>query len=283
MSSFMQKIVHEVLARNNPPQHEKREEKAPSAAPSPSSIPNLYRPNYQRQKQKERVQLNGSPHQTSVDLPSSHHPLSSLQTLTTAQFIQGSKPTKGGDGKDGARLIGKTRNGQQVWYFPRVHPSWNDLPIGCTVGFISGAWNTGTLFIVDECIQQSNELKAELCREASAIQLRLSQSNELEEVLKGLFHRINRRSIRPIDCYFSEHPSPFLLDSLTISGSNSVAALVGVDYISAMALLDRYFHRNPDVSFRFHVVDNSLLLVGDSVIVRNAIKQIHDDADQLLG
>lgn len=294
MSKFMQSIVQEVLSRNKTPETSDWKETEQKSKPShPLNLEDLHRPNYQRQKQQERIKVENSAISPRSQIPMEERraedPMSTLQTLTTSQLFAGkSAPTVHGSGK-GAQLIGKTKNNQQVWCFYAPDPRLEAVPKGCSSGFVTGALeNPGTVFLIEEWIKQRPDVHWDWFGVKNAhgwadtIKLGSRESQDIVPVLKGLYNQLNRQAIRPMKSYFVESPSDSLWGSLSFSARESVSALVGVSYISAIALLDRYFHHHPQVSFQFDVHENHLLLCGDSRMIQGTIQQLEDDAVQLL-
>lgn len=310
MGQFMQDIVSEVLKRNRTDMPVRQQQASSPSSPSHPleasdyPIPGVYRPNYQRQKRQDRIGAASPPSkpatQTAPIQSNRGHltkdfmenQISDLQRLTLAQINGGPAP-KGPFGaetdRQGAQLIGKTRNGQYVWHFPSLNPRLGPTGAGDHIGFLTGAsYNPGTLFLVDERLQLASEITYESFGErkgngfADTVRMSARDARVLEQVLKDLYIQLNRGSIRPIETYVSEKPSPFLFDSLSFTVNASIAALAGVSAISGMALLDRYFYKNPQVSLQFNLRDNCLLIAGPYGVIQHAIKQLEDDAVQLL-
>lgn len=307
----MKNIVSEVLNRNRTetPARVQEESRAGSqqvhqVSASNNQIPGIYRPNYQRQKrQSHRLAVaNGSKPEKPNSAPP-HHPgpltrdfvenqLSALQRLTTAQINQGSAMGASSSAPGilpSAQLIGKTRKDQYVWYFPSLNHRLGSAGEESTVGFITGvACHPGTLFLIDERLNLTPEITCEPFGEKKSnrfvdtVRFRAKDQRMMESFLKDLYIQLNRSSIRPLESFVSEKPTRFLFDSLSFTVNASIAALTGISAISGMALLDRFFYQNPQVSLQFDLRENCLLIAGPYGIVRNAIKQIEDDAAQLL-
>ncbi len=306
MSQFMQSIVQEVLSRNKTlvtPERKELDQKMiqPLPARNLHHLEEIHRPNYQRQKQQERIKVENSASLQRSQTPMVERqaketvkqpiedPISTLQRLTTSQILLGkSTPQSYGGGK-GTQLIGKTKNSQLVWCFYSPDSRLEAIPKGCSSGFVTGVIeNPGTVFIVEEWMKQRTDVKWEWFGEknsvgwADTIKISSIDSQGLEQVLKGLYSQLNRLAIRSIKSYYVEKPSDYLWESLPFAKGQSVSALVGVSSISSMALLDRYFHHHPQVSFQFSVRDNHVILSGDSCIIQGVIQQLEDDAGQLL-
>ena len=302
----MKNVVQEVLNRNQPRNKSQHQQ---SASPQ-EDLQEIYRPNYQRKKQQDRTDLfsgaltqkpNLRPETQSVSTSTPgelqwnkefvQNQGAALQRLSTAQSLQKLHSDRGSNDESGkgAQLIGKTRSQQFIWYFPQISSHLAEGAGSNAMGMVSGLTCTpGSLFMLDEwlattqgitCIPFSSKKQDVI---PHSFKILASNQQELKTKLGELFQRLNRRPLRLLTAYHSENPSTFLKDSLQVSDSGSVAVLEGICYVNGIALLDRFFHKNPNTSLQFDLRENYLLLLGDYTIIDSALVKLKQDAEQLL-
>lgn len=312
MSEFMKSIVQEVLNRNHGGQQAARTTSPASSAAS-SPLEGLHRPNYQRKKShagagqadpthvnsRQPVERKEAPPQA----PSSPlkkdfiaDQVAALQRLTTAQGTQ--RPTHVVSNTDfrygeGAQLIGKTRNGQFIWFFPRISAAIaayldHGVASGTSMGMIIGRSNSpGTLFLLDDLLKNKSGISCEPVRQqdndrSDVLKIYSHDQKLLQDLLKEAYNLLHRKALRPIETYIAERPSRILTDCLEIAKGESVALLEGVSYFNSLALVDRQLQKSPQTVLHFDIRNNYLLATGDYKTIESVFQQLKRDAEQLL-
>ncbi|RXT05771.1 hypothetical protein [Ammoniphilus sp. CFH 90114] len=294
MAKFMKDIVHEVLNRNKVTSMVGQSASVPSAGATPT-IPGIHRPNYQREKSRERLlpERPGNVQQTERATEQTRmNQLSSLQMLTTAGAIsrQGPQPPARPDGKpqQGAQLIGKTRKNQYVWLFPSPNRNIPSISYSDSTGMITGAsTHPGTFFLFDQITRELPEVSCGVLGEKErnglpdVIKIHSKDQQLTQKVLREIYNQLNRPSARVIESYVAARPSRFLLDCFNLKDGICVGLINGVSYVNGIALLDRYMKNDPESSFQFDLRDDCLLITGQSGYVETVIEKLEKDAEKL--
>lgn len=309
MSDFIKNIVEEVLNRGKPIRtgtayssiDESKRTNKQNEKVSDDVFEGLRRPNYQREKMKQRLSAKGagsvkrthnpSVHQTknTVARPIENHSFSQLKTMS---LVHGNSSLQNGmKTKQTGRVIGKTRDGGYAWFFPNVskevanyfHRPPGDAAIG--VVKVSTCLPSQLLF-VNEMIRKHSDIRYFLNWDKDGdgpfvLELFDHNHERLESVLNDIYQKLNRRSLKQTEVYTEVSPGPWLSKQLGLSDSVGVVAIMeGVEFYTSIMLIENYLHKSSDVNVSFEVERNYLLLKGDQH-VSNIITQIKREADQL--
>lgn len=306
MTDFMKSIVQEVLNRGNTvPEKCEQSQATPSQA---TSVEGIYRPNYQRKKQQQRVAMSSAePQDQPQDQPqvkSSSKPymnrsfqneqLSSLQRVSAPRLQpaeQQANRITGNSNVESPQFIGKTRNHQYIWYFPAISHRLQafrslDIQKGHFLGVIIGVLKPGILFLIDELLDRNKAIQCDPCLECqeskvTALNIYSNDERQLQAMLKEVYNRLNRWALCSIEAYSVKNPSDFLRESLGLKKGTSAAVLDGIHPLNAIALLERYYHQNAHVHAEIQVKDEYILIQGEFRQVDSLIQHLKHEADQL--
>ncbi|OYD09104.1 hypothetical protein [Paludifilum halophilum] len=309
MSEFMKQMVNEVLSKQhspkrNPPSRKTpaQEESSPSSAAGPVDI---RRPNYQREQSKKRLSplyrdsrrptfTAGTGGRTPSEPPEKKADgqkdmLSSLQRLSLFQVKGLHRSSADGDAGE---LIGKSREGAEVWFYPHLHPKlaeWlNASGSRRCVGIVSSAvLRLGSLFIAEALLEDEPDIQSAIAwresrEEPFRLRLEAEEPDRLKRILREFYLRLNRSALRRVNAHLSRRPSALLSETLRLQDSRSAAVLEGVSRYEAVALLDRVLKEEPECPVRFAVEEKALLLQGEGEAVRSMLTRLKQEADRLL-
>jgi hypothetical protein len=313
LSEFVKHIVEQVLQRNSPAKDDSPPARPSSVEPASSLPANIGRPNYQREKSKQRLSLlfqQGTVKTETTDrVPlqmgkqitqgslSRNFLKDSLPSLARLSLVQGNHEPKersllSTSGDSPAQLIGKTRNGTYVWFYPDIHDSLPSLLDATnnrdkSMGVVTA--NTcfpGQLFLVEDVMQQAPELEYQVTWEKEpnrsfVLKLFGNDRKALESTLKEIYLRFQRQVFWGIESHVSVKPSALLVKHLGVA-AEAAGVLEGISYFNSIGLLDRFFKSHPDIRVQFQVEQNYLLLQGDKETVAKAINELRLEADRLL-
>lgn len=264
--------------------------KQQSGTDSTGGLAGIHRPNYQRQKQRNQSSQVVPEPKWSKTLETGHQDKSAHSEPFVPQLGKRPPVQKG----VGAELIGRAKNGQSVWHFiPSAdvrspinrYLGGSDKPIGLITDIPEGP---GTLFLLDEWMGKDPGLQCEVYRDGEhdqlprAIKIFAENDSFLIPLLKEVYQRIHRRSLRTVEAYAREKPSLFLYDSLQMNQGESVSILEGVPFFYGIALLERYLCQNSDTSFEYEIRENFILLKGGWVEINRATQLLKQEAEKLL-
>lgn len=317
MSDFMRSVVNGILVKNESSRSAKpsiRSQQKSSAKTasygSPVNLKDIKRPNYQKDKMKQRLSpiVDGkndssgtadgatrgqsSPPQGSVSKSFVENSLSSLQRLSLFQVPSRVENTSTSIKSESAQFMGKTKDGSIVWFFPQLHESLSNY-LGLSnkksdaIGIIaSHRLSPGQLFLIDEVMKGVPHLAYNVETRKTdeypfVFQLCGSDPDEIKKVLKEIYVRFNRRAIQGITSYFTEAPTRFLVQNLQLANQEAVAVLDGVTTFDSIGLLDRLFKQTSHSRFRFQIKSEYLLLQGEQETIKSMITMLKQEADRL--
>lgn len=318
----MKHIVQEIL-RGNKTIVSKRTDQAVPKQRAEVPLDHIKRPNYQQLKRDKRLSVIGkkgtvtaNSHKSesslsmnrqtgtrgnSTPLPKTNvheESISKLRSLSLAQgnisrknnsSVRGNKP-----GKREARIIGQTRNGGCVWFFP-------DLP-GELMGSFQRPLNRAGVGVIKmpESMPSHLLLVNEIIRDHQDIKFNISWDKEgkdpfiaefydndvdrLEKIMIDVFQKLNRRSLKPFEAYKAVSPGPWLTKQLNIGLSvDAIAFLEGVPYYSGIVLMDSLLKNFDATDIDFEIGGNHILLKGNYHVISNFVTELKKDAGKLAG
>lgn len=313
MADMMKDIIEEVLHRGGRRHGHTQVNAQPTPPPAPQagsegkkgSITNLYRPNYQKQKQQNRLGDFAHAHSSSgrpvnnevrraapiavekVTDEFRENQMSALQRLAISQVTQRSAvrvdqaPTT-----EAPALIGKTKEGECIWFYPTVDSNLGKLlhnqnKCGMSAGIITREnRGSGMLFLLDEWQGTLPDATYDVLPEA--VLIFSNDKGKLKQLLETAYRDLNRRRIQGNKIYQAAQPSSLLKQNLKIADGASAALIEGVSYFNSVALLERCFAKMPNLSLSYDVMENELFITGQPSFVDSAIQQIKQDIEQLL-
>ncbi|MBU8878560.1 hypothetical protein BGM26_06100 [Bacillus sp. FJAT-29790] len=320
MSDFMKSIVEEVMKPNQKPKENplfKGGSHSKSFTPltkavvkNKQTIPGINRPNYQRENMQKRLSL------MSIESPNSiaekpitkqtyHSPKGfakgSLAMLQTMSLVQGTRSgnnhqaqttSSNNQTNKASQFIGQTKDGVKAWLFSDFHPSLQDSfqrSLKTTsVGVISSVKCTaGQLFLLNEVLREFSSLKYYLTwdkenKKTFVLELYEHDPEVVSQAVNILFQKLSQNSYKSIQVFKSPSPSPWLIKQLNLKTHvNGIAVLEGIDYYSAVLLLDRHFKTSPNINFAYVLEKNYLLLHGNYKIVSQVSDELQNAAERL--
>lgn len=305
----MKQIVQEVIKGNKTIITNRVDEKTlPS---SNVSLGEIKRPNYQRLKKNQRLSVL---EQASSSAKPQHRSVTQRnpQTLTEKQFneesisrlrsismAQGKVSRKSHTASRGnqrhekpARIIGHTRNGGCVWFFPDLpkelmgsfHRPLNRAAVGvikmpeCLPSY---------LLLVNEVIRDNQDIKFYISWERKgdapfAAEFYDDDVDRLERVMNEVYQKLNRRSLKQVEAYTAISPSPWLTKQLNISLSvDAVAILEGVSYYTGIVLMDSLLKNFENNELDYEIAENYLLLKGNYHVISELVTELKKEAGRL--
>lgn len=282
---------------------------------------NLKRPNYQRDKMKQRlspiinrmgssqmqaaktnepgtpktppVSIQHKPNRVENPVPGVYveNALSPLQRLSLFQVIGQETPSSLSQ-QEQAQFIGKTRDGSYVWFYPKLDPSLATyLQVAGkeneAVGIVAASrFSSGQLFLIDEVMKEFPQLayNTDACKtEEFPFVFRVTGHNpaEIQKLVKEIYLRLNRRVVHGVTSYFTAQPTRFLVQHLQLQNQEAVAVLDGINTFHGVGLLDRLLKQKRLASLRFRVESSYLLIQGEQELVRNTMAALKQEADRL--
>lgn len=308
MADMMKNIIEEVLYKGEKQKQPQTDPLAGigiqgRASKQAAGIPNISRPNYQRQKQQNRLGSIAAPSSSSpqvrpgnqgsqrvvsvqTDAPVEQR-LSALHRLAISQVTQrGVAGYRGSTPAEEPRLIGKTRSEEYVWFYPSVSSMLGQLlnkqnRVGCSAGIINREQaGDGLVFLMEEWLKLLPDASYEIL--PYAVQVFSNDRERMKQFLEDAYRDLNRRSIQTKKIYKVEQPSRFLQQHLNISDGVSVALVEDISYFNSIALLERCFAKFSDMPISYDIRENEFVITGQPSIVDSAVQQIKQDIEQLL-
>jgi hypothetical protein len=189
------------------------------------------------------------------------------------------------------QLVGKTKDGSYVWYFPTVHPSLKPSFRGAFSTNLVGVVTSekccpGQLFLVDEILREIPNLDYHMLwdkdyNQGFVFELYMNDEKHMNQLLREIYQKLNLRALRGLESYISVSPSAWLSRHLSLDSSyRAIAVLEGIPYYKSMAILDRYFKRKPELKMNFKIEKEYLLLMGESQIISQAVDTLKQEASR---
>ncbi|MFT9845983.1 hypothetical protein [Aneurinibacillus sp. REN35] len=306
MADMMKSIIEEVLHKGRKRERVQGNEQPASAAGSTGqsvSLLNLYRPNYQKQKQQSRLgsfapdsSVRSANNGVRSAAPTAaireagdfkEDQMSALQRLAISQVAQRhSGRLDGASAAEAPQLIGKTKEGEYIWFYP-AGASRTDERLsmqdqgGMSAGVITrGQGGSGLLFLLDDWRASLPDVTCEVLPEA--VLLFAENKAGLRHMLETAYRDLNRRRIQGSKMYQAAQPSSWLKQQLNLSHGPSVVLWEGVSYFNSVALIERCFANNPALALSYEIREDELLLSGEPAFIDSAMQQIKQDMEQLL-
>jgi hypothetical protein len=261
----------------------------------PSNIPGLNRPNYQKMKQDQRLAFDQEIKESKMQkIPTCSYQDSNsykeskdfnkgLSQLNTMALVQGRSISKDNISehkntvkhqKKSPKLVGKTKDGSFVWFFPQVSselaPRFKRAPNGDSVGVItSKICMPSQLLIVNDVMRENKDARYHLKWDENgntpfAWELYDRDEARLERRLQNIFQIVQRKSLKSVDCYTVMSPSAWLSKQLNLSTAvKAVSILEGIPFYASLLILEQYFCENESQAFQYQVGNNFLLLSGE--------------------
>lgn len=280
-----------------------------------SSLKQINRPNYQQLRKGRRLayelQSPNPSNRLNTNNEKSTHQLSSvtsvpkqynthsLSKLSSMSLVQGNMPKKNNSyvstkkHKGKSRVIGKTKNGGCVWFFPHLpshllgnfHRPLDDAAVGvikmpnCLPSY---------LLLINETIRNNQDIKFYSSwhhdgKTPFLVELYDVHVERLEKIMTDMFQKINRRSLKKHDIYTVPSPSSWLSKQLKLSSStDAIAFLEGISYYTSIVLLDvlqENFHME-DIDYEIN--SNYLLLKGNYHFISKLVTELKKEADLMI-
>lgn len=308
MSDVMKQVVQEIMQRNKTIVSHGVDTKTSGATPA---LTNIKRPNYQRLKQEERLRFTKNsqptrPHPTSSESKKRTSPLrkqfneESISALSSLALVQGNLPKRNARmpsrnqmAEDKARIIGKTRNGGMVWFFPKPNEELRNhfsRPLNReAVGVVRmPECLPSQLLLIDEVIQEHPEVKFSVTWEKNlatsfTVELFADDAERLEKIMHDVYQRLNRRSLKAFETYTVSSPSAWLKSQLKLNQSaEGIAILEGIPYYTSILLMDHLLKDYETSDFQFVMEQNYLLLFGNYDVISKMINELKKEAGQFV-
>jgi hypothetical protein len=316
MSDLMKNIVQEVLNKQGKsttfiqtqsvgsPSVSNNRSRTQNQGDTP--ITNLNRPNYQRLKKEQRLSLLEKSPETRIDMqvakpsyavnnrkPTNQNEL--LSQLSTVSLGKGKveKRAFASGASVHPKLLGQTKDGSYVWFFPTVSESlaqrFKRTTSGVSVGVITSKFCLPSqLLMINDVICENPDVKYHLNwdlgkRDPFVWELYDHDTARLEKKLQTLLQILHRKSTKGIDSFTVMSPSTWISKQLNIASTvEAISVLEGVPYYASLFLLEQYFGSGQQLRLQFEIEDNYLILGGDHHVVSKAIQDLRRKAESLL-
>ncbi|MFD1040261.1 hypothetical protein ACFQ3N_17955 [Virgibacillus byunsanensis] len=305
MSDVMKQVVSEILQGNktlvakgnHEPQHKE----------SDTALNNINRPNYQNMKKDQRLSYAGKnvrissndrkPHERkkSVSLLPKPFNEESISTLHSRSLAQGNVPKKSNPnlGAKKARIIGNTKNGGCVWFFPQLPMdlmgSFNRSLNSVSVGVVKMPESLPSyIVLINEIIRNNQDVKFHITwnKEGDTpftAELYDEDANRLEKIMNDIYQKINRTSLKRYETYTAVSPSSWLSKQMKIKPSaDAIAFLEGVPYYTGIVLMDTLLRNFENNDFNFEINHNYILLEGNYHVISKLIAELKKEAARLV-
>lgn len=303
LSDVMKQVVQEILQGNKKIISKKVDHKT-GIHGTDDSLKSIKRPNYQRLKKDQRLSI----HKTNIENASIHKKPAEQKensTLLSKQFneesiaalhslslAQGKVPKKSNTytqvdrtQKKMAKIIGHTRNGGCVWFYP-------DLPKEL-MGSFHRPLNSSSVGVVKmpECLPSYLLMVNEIMRNNQGIKFHLTWNKEegapftaelydedtgrLEEIMNDMYQKINRRSLKRYETCTVVSPGTWLSSQLNISSPvDAIAFLEGVPYYTSIVLMEVLLQEFENSDFNYEINGNYLLLKGNYHVISKLVTEL---------
>lgn len=309
MSDVMKQVVQEVLKGNKTIISNRVENTSkPSAS---KSLNDIKRPNYQRLKKEQRLSVlenqrsspagykkpaaQGRPNGLSAK-QFNKESMSRLRSISLAQgkVSRKSNTPAHGDHRQtkSAKIIGHTRNGGCVWFFPDLpqelmgsfHRPLNRAAVGtvrmpeCLPSY---------LLLVNEIIRDNQDIKFYISWERGGdapftAEFYDDDVDRLEKIMNEVYQKLNRRSLKHFEAYTAISPSPWLTKQLNISLSvDAIAILEGVPYYTSIVLMDSLLKNFKNTGIDYEIEEKYLLLKGNYHVISELVTELKKESGRL--
>ncbi|RHW41592.1 hypothetical protein D1B31_07705 [Neobacillus notoginsengisoli] len=324
MSDFMKNIIQEVLNKQGKsttfiqtqtvgsPSVSKHHPRTGSQENTPTL--NLNRPNYQRMKKEQRLSVPGKSPVTRLDTQAAKpaHPVNNLKHANQNELLSQLSTVSLGHGKvekrvfaSGAnfqmhnkvnqdpKLLGKTKDGSYVWFFPTVSESlaqrFKRSTSGVAVGVItSKSCLPSQLLLVNDVIRENPDVKYHLTwdrgnKDSFVWEMYDHDPVRLEKKLQTILQILQRKSTKTIESYSIMSPSAWLSKQLNIGSSvEAISVLERVPYYASLLLLEQYFTSDEQPQLQYEIEEHYLILGGAHRVVSKTIQDFRRKTENLL-
>ncbi|RST76512.1 hypothetical protein D4T97_007060 [Siminovitchia acidinfaciens] len=309
MSDVMKQVVQEVLQGNKTiisSKVDRRDRPSGNVA-----LNDIKRPNYQKLKQEQRLSGLKKPGASIAGhkkprgqsplntLSDKHFNEDSISRLRSISLAQGKVSRKSGVPRQGdqrenksAKIVGHTRNGGCVWFFPNLpqelmgsfHRPLNRAAVGavrmpeCLPSY---------LFLVNEIIRDNQDIKFYISWERDGdgpfiAEFYDDDVDRLERVMNEIYQKLNRRSLKHFETFTAISPSPWLTKQLNISLSvDAIAILEGVPYYTSIVLMDSLLKNFENTGLDYEIAEKYLLLKGNYHVISELVTELKKEAGRL--
>ncbi|PAV29743.1 hypothetical protein CIL05_10275 [Virgibacillus profundi] len=311
MSDVMKQVVQEILQGNKKIASNKAVNNSEKSESVPS-VKNIKRPNYQRLKKEERLSYTKRNSRAPLKEPKTignkrsgstspeQFNEKSISALHSMSLVQGNVPKKhhtfthGNNPKiNKARIIGKTKNGGCVWFFPKLPKklmgSFQRPLNSAAVGVVKMPdCLPSYLLVINEVIQNNQEIKFHLSWNKDAgtpftAELYDDNVDRLGKLMNDLYQKLNRRSFKQYETYTAVSPSSWLSSQLNISKTvEGIAILEGISYYTSIVLMDSLLKNFETSDFNYEINSNYLLLSGNYHVISKLIAELKTEAARLI-
>lgn len=278
------------------------------------TVPGINRPNYQRDNMEKRLSVLGvdttaktkqvfskkSDSLTSTQATKSfvEGPLAKLQTISLVQgnisveSDQAFSPVGKNHLTEESQLIGQTRDGVKAWLFTSLHLSLQNsfqrpLKTNSIGVIVSEKCTAGQLVLLNDVLRENAAIKYCLTwdkenKQNFELELYENDSSALLKAVKTIFQQLSKNAYKQIQSYKVHSPSSWLTKQLGLkTHTDGVAVVEGIDYYTAILLLDRYMKKSPANEFGYEIEKNYLLLHGNYDVVSQASDEIQKQAERI--
>lgn len=193
---------------------------------------------------------------------------------------------------ENARLIGSTKDGSSIWFFPSVHPNLSQMfhraTSGCSVAIInSKACYPSQLLILNEWLNKYPDLKYHLLwnkanNHSFTLELYHSNTDRLEIVAKDIYQHISKRSLASVETYHLISPSAWISKQLGITRSvESVGIVEGLSYYNNLLILDHFYKNEPNPHASVQLEQHYLLTTGKVEAIKETLSTLKKLADRV--
>ncbi|WP_234982586.1 hypothetical protein [Ornithinibacillus halophilus] len=298
----MKQVVQEILHGNKTVISKPVQEKSSSKPTSNNVLKNINRPNYQQKKKNHRLKVKENVHKPAAVLKNTptkqrtnnrkelnEKSISKLNSITLAE---GNLPKRNNNYihqnqryNAKSRLIGKTKNGGFVWFYPELSmdliQSFQRPLDRVAVGVIQMPNSLPSyLLLVNEVIRQNQDIKFHVMWDSEAnstftAELYDEDVGRLERIMNDLYQKLNRNSMKRYETYTAISPSSWLSRQLKASPSvEAIAFLEGISYYNNIILVDQLLEKFAANEFQFYIHKNYILFEGNYHIVSKLIGEL---------
>ncbi|GIN98841.1 hypothetical protein J6TS1_47110 [Siminovitchia terrae] len=310
MSDVMKKVVQEVLQGNKMIMTNSVNNK--NRPPANVSLSDIKRPNYQQLKQEQRLSVLEESRPSSIGnkkaavqsrpngLSDKHFNEESISRLRSISMAQGKVSRKSaeparGDHKQtkSAKIIGHTRNGGCVWFFPtlsqKLMGSFQRPLNRAAIGAVKiPECLPSYLLVVNEIIRDNQDIKFYISWERGGdapftAEFYDDDVDRLERVMNEIYQKLNRRALKHFESYTIISPSPWLTKQLNISLSvDAIAILEGVPYYTSIVLMDSLLKNFENTGIDYEIEEKYLLLKGNYHVISELVTELKKEAGRLI-
>lgn len=283
-----------------------------------TTINGIKRPNYQQLKKEKRLSYapknnpgapsnnpalrgNNTRRQGNVRALTKQFNEESISQLQTVSLAQGKVPNKipgsnhhqNNNSGNAAKIIGNTRDGGCVWFFPNpaigLIKSFQRPLTSASVGVVKmPKCLPSYLLLINETLRNNQSVKFHLSWSKEedipfTVELYDDDARLLEKIMQDIFQKLNRRSFKQYESYTMVSPSSWLSKQLNVEASiEAIAILEGVPFYTNIVLMDILSKKFATDNFSYDIKENYLLLKGNYHTVSNLVTELKKEAARLI-